>query len=522
MRRKICGILISITVALTLLFVIAEPSQAMLYSTDTFQLTGKLEAKTAFFTQNAKGNTYPQFEAWDMFKERNILYLQADHDLKALTGLELQYHIVGRAMYEGVYDFGPKVFRQAYDDNKAAFERYNLKWQAGIWEAYVNYKQGPLNLRVGRQNLSWGETDVLRVVDHINPLDNTWGGTGTESLDDRRIPLWMVRVGWQKDPIFGIEGFVVPGAVDATVSPIVPEGSPYAAPAFRFAPVATWSMLGLTPGFNNSEGAVTEPSRDMSSSRVGLKLLSTIFDTNFALTYQRTYWDSAALRFSTSAPDISLFNPGILAIEWQYPKVNVFGLQASHIFTDFDFIVKGDIAHVQGVPVVITDIDQPLTYIPTPIPGLPFAPQATTGQFVYRDFTNFGISMEKQLWIRSINRGNRISFQFEYYGFYCHNWDSRMILGGVPDPVTGEMPQVLRYEQVLDFVITSDWYSKMNLSIATLYDPRGSWSFNPTFTYKFDNPLTIALGYSMTTGNWVSFGIARDRDQVSLLLRYEF
>ena len=224
--RQVNKVLLTLTLVILFLCMMISMSQAFIYKSEDVQLTGKLEAKAGFFTSAANGYTYPQYSAWQMFKERNLAYLQLDQNLKKETGLDLQYHLVGRAVYDGVYDFGPKVFREAYENNKAEFERYNTKWQVALWEAYANLKAGDdtLNLRFGRQNVSWGELLFVRVVDHINPLDNTWGGTGTESLDDRRIPLWMMRATYQPIASLGFEGFLVPGAIDATTPPVTPLG----------------------------------------------------------------------------------------------------------------------------------------------------------------------------------------------------------------------------------------------------------------------------------------------------------
>ena len=78
----------------------------------------------------------------------------------------------------------------------------NRRWQRllrknhlRLFEWYFNITKGPLFLRIGRQNLSWGETDGFRLLDQINPLDNTFGGFLT-SLDERRIPLNMLRAQW--------------------------------------------------------------------------------------------------------------------------------------------------------------------------------------------------------------------------------------------------------------------------------------------------------------------------------------
>src|SRR4030095_7760756 len=60
---------------------------------------------------------------------------------------------------------------------------------------YLQAEIGKLFLRFGRQILSWGETDVFRLLDNINPLDNSFGGF-LVPLDERRVPLDMLLVNY--------------------------------------------------------------------------------------------------------------------------------------------------------------------------------------------------------------------------------------------------------------------------------------------------------------------------------------
>ena len=46
------------------------------------------------------------------------------------------------------------------------------------------------------RSLAWGETDVFRLLDNINPLDNSFGGF-LVPLDERRVPLDMLRISYQ-------------------------------------------------------------------------------------------------------------------------------------------------------------------------------------------------------------------------------------------------------------------------------------------------------------------------------------
>ena len=106
-----------------------------------------------------------------------------------------------------------------------------------------------------RQNLSWGETDIFRLLDVINPLDNTYGGI-FEDLDDRRIPMWMLRGSYNFGYVgpassLTLEGFWVPGNWDVRVAPIAPTGTPYAMP---LAPAAA-----ADPGGDAGQEDVQQP-----------------------------------------------------------------------------------------------------------------------------------------------------------------------------------------------------------------------------------------------------------------------
>ena len=106
-----------------------------------------------------------------------------------------------------------------------------------LFQAYLQAEIGHLFVRFGRQILAWGETDVFRLLDNINPLDNSFGGF-LVPLDERRVPIDMLRISYQigeipYSPFYEayIEGFA---AIDSNVgwNPSIPDGR-MAAPQFR-------------------------------------------------------------------------------------------------------------------------------------------------------------------------------------------------------------------------------------------------------------------------------------------------
>jgi hypothetical protein len=66
------------------------------------------------------------------------------------------------------------------------YNRFELR------EFYLDYLPlGWLSLRLGRQQVAWGETGSFRLLDVVNPIDSSWHFGPLESFEDQRIPLWM-------------------------------------------------------------------------------------------------------------------------------------------------------------------------------------------------------------------------------------------------------------------------------------------------------------------------------------------
>jgi len=86
----------------------------------------------------------------------------------------------------------------SFDQN---FTQSQLQWNRGasqeqtreLKEAYLDLDmlEGRLFLRLGRQTIVWGKTELFPVVDQMNPFD--FALTTLPSLEESRIPLWSVR-----------------------------------------------------------------------------------------------------------------------------------------------------------------------------------------------------------------------------------------------------------------------------------------------------------------------------------------
>ncbi len=302
--------------------------------------------------QVARSLTFPISSAGSLRQHRGFAEVEIRHDLTRLLreGLgplallntlpfafkNLRYFISYRGEFEGIYDYGPSEFRTAeqfldprivlntpFDGNPnfdvpsreqiAYTDRTRLRdigtVRNRLFQAYVQAQAGSVTMRLGRQILAWGETDIFRLLDNINPLDASFGGF-LVNLDERRVPLDMLRTTWYLGdfsntgipglsvlsnlPIYEayLEGFV---AIDDNVgfAPGVPKGSPWGPPNIS---VPTRSIL----------TTIDAPARSFEDARGGFQFrfsapAPAIGDISLGAAHYFTYFDIPAVRIMSQA-----------------------------------------------------------------------------------------------------------------------------------------------------------------------------------------------------------------------------
>ena len=80
---------------------------------------------------------------------------------------------------------------KGFDQSKDALNVDDEYWQM-LKELHVTYTPGNFFFRIGKQIVSWGEMDFLRVTDQINPVDER-RGFGDVEFESTIIPIWLVR-----------------------------------------------------------------------------------------------------------------------------------------------------------------------------------------------------------------------------------------------------------------------------------------------------------------------------------------
>jgi hypothetical protein len=332
---------------------------------------------------------YPVSGAGHLRQDRFFLQISYDHDLTRLThestGLlapfrlinpsSLKYTLEYRFEGEGLYDWGPDEYSHeyaglsrfrsdlpkvdipglahttpfldpAYIKERVDRLRRNAITRNRLFLAFLDFEKGPLFIRVGRQNLSWGETDIFRLLDNINPLDDSFGGFFI-ALDERRVPIAMVRSSYQlgswgpfQDAF--LEGFVAQGNRVAT-NPGIPVGS-------------TWIPGGLAYPNQALRQIIDTP--DATKVRGGARLVFTAKDITFSLAHYQTYLDVPGIQFRLPAqkklPDGTMSNTAsfdnpILAFQ-RFPRVAITGGSLTFPITSLYTIVRSEVAYFAHQP----------------------------------------------------------------------------------------------------------------------------------------------------------------------------
>ena len=125
-------------------------------------------------------------------------------------------HFKLRGIYDGINDAegafrGQNSYVQQYQSGKGTpLEVTRKNGMLDLPNAYLDYNNGPLWIRVGNQQIAWGEALFFRVSDVVNGLDlrrHLVLGVAAEEYSDTRVPGLGVRGSFRVNENWDVEGF---------------------------------------------------------------------------------------------------------------------------------------------------------------------------------------------------------------------------------------------------------------------------------------------------------------------------
>jgi hypothetical protein len=198
------------------------------YADERLQLSGYVKNETGL---RATDQNYPQ-------KIKNIIELAGQYSIK---DDELVFFAKAKYFYDS-----------AYAKNKldiAAHYMEHIQRTEWLRDCYLDYTQGPWFLRLGKQQVAWGQADGVTILDKVNPVDlrEYW----LPDMVDIRIPLWMFNINYAPKLNSNLQLLVIPDFEESQVAPI---GAPFTIRAYTIfdntmkMPGSRWNINQHFPG----------------------------------------------------------------------------------------------------------------------------------------------------------------------------------------------------------------------------------------------------------------------------------
>jgi len=183
-------------------------------------------------------------------------------------------------------------------------------WMLGVKEIYADFDSQYFWLRMGKQQVSWGQSDGLRLLDIINPIDKTWHGISLnepylDAFDNLRESLWMVRgtlkSPWETENLQDVqlELLWLPFDFQGSINPV--HGSPY-----NFEPDA-FITTDVKPG----------------GQEIGARLMGKYKSLEWSLNYFRHYEDDGIYHLDSLTLDHAYDHT-------YHPRVDSYGFSATY------------------------------------------------------------------------------------------------------------------------------------------------------------------------------------------------
>jgi len=189
-------------------------------------------------------------------------------------------------------------------------------------EAFVDTNIGDTYLRVGKQQVVWGQADGLKVLDVLNP--QSFREFILDDFEHSRIPLWMINA---EIPLGNtlLQLLWIP---DKTYDDI-----PQAGALFAFSSPAI--VPALPPEVPVTIATPSRPDRFIEDSDIGAKLSTFVGGWDLSLNYAYHYFDRPVIRRERSLAG--------LIVRQEYERTHLAGGTVSTVFGDFT--LRGEIGY---------------------------------------------------------------------------------------------------------------------------------------------------------------------------------
>lgn len=306
-------------------------------SGNSFHVGGYVRAWTSFNLQDM-----PETAGNDKWKP-SMVRGSALIDMDATTG-PLKWKAVGRADRELKTGFLKDLERLRAGNGTAIggedgsiTDNYN---NAQLRELWMEFPVGEnASVRVGKQQIVWGESDFFHAMDVVHGYDLSWRLFFEGENEEWRKPLWLVSTKIQVPALSGqIQAFVRPG-VDSCKD----VGNTYDIRGGRwfFQPYRGFDLSALTDNDCN------HPDGDFKKTTGGVRWSGTYDSLNYSFAAVRTFAGDPVAN-SAAAPYMKA--PTGAVFDLIHPLIDVFGMTVSGYSAALDSVLSAELAYTRDQP----------------------------------------------------------------------------------------------------------------------------------------------------------------------------
>lgn len=403
---------------------------------------------------------------------RNTLQVETTVSMTPDTTLFLNT----RGFYEGSWGLGQGGFENSIKDSDQVPRGKSVDQDLDLREYHLTARLGDFRLRVGRQQVVWGESDALRMSDIINPLDLSWHWV-FESWEDIRIPLRMINLTYEPPSTNQFKAQLVYIPEDFRPMAFAPPGAAWAIPGV---PAVVWKQQrDEMPG-----------KHELSNGQVGGRVSGTIGNWDLSLFHFYHRVDGAVYKLDfTHAP---------LPMDFKWPYVNTVGATFNKFEPFTKTVFRGESAFT---------IDQPYT-------------SEVLDKIIEKNTFAFMLGFDRPTMITTLNptRSFFISGQFFY----------KKILDYEGNIVSTDMDRRKDAYVTSILINTNYWHDKIVPQILYVHDFSGGGGNGfgqASIQYVHSETWDVTLGTTYIFGRRDDegfFGPVRRNDEVFLRARVKF
>jgi hypothetical protein len=391
----------------------------------------------------------------DVQKLRSMLTQELEAELRPGVSLELGL----RGWYDARYEVDEGYGRLTGDEGR---DRAELR------EAVVRFSRSSTDWVIGRQLVTWGRADGVRLLDAVNPLDLR--EFILEDYADSKIPLWMVN----RQQYFGDWGWQLLVIGEQRGNRLAPAGTDY---YDRFHdPARADGLAGEAPDDFSLDGV-----------ELGSQLSGSLGRTDVSLNYLYAYDDVFSVEL---VPHLS---PAGLAIEPRraFDRIHLAG--GSFARPLGSWVLRGELAWIDGRRFAVAP------------QALPAALLRAPGERGLAERSNFlGLL------------GADVSGNWSFLSVQLYTDQ----VGGGVDPLARD-----RRESIATLFAWRDWRNgALRLQLLSFYHlDEQTWLHQPRVTYQLNDVLSVSLGADLveTESPNAFFGQFHATDRLLTTFKYQ-